>query len=607
MLEFYLAELRRFRNGAAACCAANFILLTVAQQMINIPGAPFGLHLVMLLFYMLSGLGFALYQFGSYRQPSRWIWLQHRPVHRARILAALALAAVTLIAVGVALPLFALLAVQDHYAGNVIDARHYAGAAYLALAALCGWLGGGYMMLHRSRWAFVVLVLPAVLTMRYATAATVLALTLACVILLLALLYTVFRPNRYTADDVPATVAAAIPMQVCFYIALLWGGSILFQAGQMLAGVHPQLRQPARAGGVTEARRFNPPEALLAGLAGSADPRAAGWRASLDKSTTAYVGPTVEQYAVRDLMTTKGMGDFMEGENAWTFSHDRMQYHGVNRRTGVDQGWFGTGGPGSAGRFETLPVGVRDNRGGNWLADPHHLYRIEGAGPRLSHVLRVDGREQLAGGVAQLGQRTLVLTNRRLAVLAPSSAAGLPLPQPFGDLERVDAAQVPDGILVSLLYGRRQADGAPAARQLTYLLDPAGRLEEVARRDLTHDFPLLYEHRAWWISPVLHALVHAPDLLIDDGTIPDDGVGRLAPLLGERPSGVWIAALAATLLAGLGAAWWTRRARLGPVAGTAWCLACLLLGVPALLSLVILQPRERAEAAARIAKLAAAK
>jgi hypothetical protein len=605
MLEFFLAELRRFRNGAAAYCAANFILLTVAQQMINIPGAPFGLHLVMLLFYMLSGLGFALYQFGSYRQPSRWIWLQHRPVHRARILAALALAAVTLIAVGVALPLFALLAMQDHYTGNVIDARHYAGAAYLALAALCGWLGGGYMMLHRSRWAFVVLVLPAVLTMRYATAATVLALTLACAVLLLALLYTVFRPSRYTADDVPATVAAAIPMQVCFYIALLWGGSILFQAGQMLAGVHPQVSQPAPPGGVTEARRFNAREALLAGLAGSADQRATGWRAALGKSNTAFVGPTVEQYAVRDLMTTKGMGDYFEGENAWTFSHDRMQYHGVNHRTRADQGWFGTGGPGSPGRFDTLPVGVRDNGGSSWLADPHHLYRIEDGGARLSHVLRVDGREQLAGGVARLGQRTLVLTNRRLAVLEPSSATEVPLPQPFGDLERVDAAQVPDGTLVSLLYGRRQADGAASARQLTYLLDPAGRLEEVARRELTHDFPPLFEHRAWWISPVLHALVHAPDLLIDDGTIPDDGAGRLAPLLGERPAAVWIAALAATLLAGLGAAWWTRRARLGPVAAAAWCLACLLLGVPALLSLVILQPRERAEAAARIAKLAA--
>jgi ABC-type amino acid transport system permease subunit len=53
-------------------------------------------------------------------------------------------------------------------------------------------------------------------------------------------------------------------------------------------------------------------------------------------------------------------------------------------------------------------------------------------------------------------------------------------------------------------------------------------------------------------------------------------------------------ALVAALLAGAGAAWWTRRAGLGRTARIAWCLACLLLGVPALLSLMILQPRRQA-------------
>jgi len=156
------------------------------------------------------------------------------------------------------------------------------------------------------------------------------------------------------------------------------------------------------------------------------------------------------------------------------------------------------------------------------------------------------------------------------------------------------------------VYGHRQADGSPASQQVTWFVDVAGRVQEVGRRALAHDFPPLFEHRAWWVSPALHALVSLPDLLVDNGTVPDYGVDRFAPLLQARPATVWAAALAAALLAGAGAAWWTRRAGLGRTPRVVWCVACLLLGVPALLSLVILQPRRLALAARAPAPLGAA-
>ena len=119
-------------------------------------------------------------------------------------------------------------------------------------------------------------------------------------------------------------------------------------------------------------------------------------------------------------------------------------------------------------------------------------------------------------------------------------------------------------------------------------------MQEVGRRELAHDFPALFEHRSWWVSPALHALVSLPDLLVDNGTVPDYGASRFAPLLWARPAIVWAAAFASALLAGIGAAWWTRRTHLGRPARVAWCVACLLLGLPALLSLMILQPRRQA-------------
>jgi hypothetical protein len=598
MLELYVSELRRFRMAAAIHGIASLLILVALEQVADLPSESSWTHVVMLMLYMLSGLGLALYQLGTYRQPNRWIWLLHRPIHRARVLASLVLVAVTLVLLAVALPLFIVLASQAHFTSRVIDARHYAGAAFVALSTLSAWLAGGYMMLHRSRWAFAIMVLPLVLTLRMATAATVLGLGVTCCALLLFLLYTVFHPSRHIGDRVGAVVTNALPLQVCFYLALVWGGSMLFQLGQMLAGVYPLSSDHVPRGGLTEAVRSYPDEAIQLGLAASTDPRAAAWRAVLDHDNSVSVGPNVRQYAVHDLITNQGRVMFSDDANLWTFSHDRMMYRGVNRRTRVDKGWLGAGDHGAA-PFDAQPTVVRDNLKTTYLVNPRDLHVLNAAHGTLHRVLRADGAEQLAGGVAVLGDRTFVLTNRRLVLLAPGAGgdeivAQVRLPLPFGDLERVDAAGVTDGTLVSFVYGYRQTDGVAAAPQLVYLVDRAGHVQQVARRELSHDFPLLFEHKDWWASPALYTLVSMPDALIDNGSIADDGASRLAQLLRPRPAEAWTAALAACLLSAAGAAWWTRRLHAAPRTRLAWCLTCLVLGVPGLLSLMVLRPREYA-------------
>jgi hypothetical protein len=612
MIELFLSELRRFRNAAAIYFFASLVLVTVLNQLVDIATAPRELHFVMLLLYSLSGLGLALYQFGSYRQPSRWMWLQHRPLHRARILAGIALASCLLILVAVALPLFTVLGLQERFTQRVVDTRHYAGIAYLALSAVSSWMAGAYMMLHRSRWAFVILMLPILLTVHMASYGTMLALALACNAVLLFLVYTVFRPNRYTGDDAVATVASAVPLQLSFYIALLWGGSMIFQVGQMMVGVHPLAVDHVRPGGLVEAKRFDQAEAMLAGLAAVRDARAAGWRASLGKGKVAYFGPGMRQYAVRDLVSTHGPIQVQDGRQGnWTFSHDRMLYRGLNRRTGAFLGWLGAGGEGNTTPFDSQPAPMRDNRGGGYLVNAHDMYEMEKSSQRLRHVLHVEGREQLGAGVAVFGARTALLTNRRVVLLQdnagePAPLAEIPLPMPFGDLERAEAAQVADGTLVSLIGGYRSLDGYPSSFQAVYLVDGGGRVVEVGRRQMAHDFPVLFEHKDWWLSPVLQALVNLPDMLIEKGVVPDDGAGRFAPLMLARPPQAWAAMILLALASGAGAVWWTRRAKMAPAARLAWCLACLLLGCPALLSLMVLQPRASREKVAASAEAPAA-
>lgn len=459
-------------------------------------------------------------------------------------------------------------------------------------------MAGAYIVLHRSRWAFVILVLPILLTLHLASSGLLLALSLACNALLAGLVYTVFRPDRIASNGAIETAAAAIPLQAGFYLALLWGGSTLFQMGQMVAGVHPVASGHLRPGSYFETMRSTPPEALLRGLAGTGDARAPAWRAALSGDNTARIGPWVRQLAVRGLMTNLGTVVFQDGrEGAWTFSHDRMLYKGKNERTEAPLGWYGAAGRGDATPFDSQPVALRNNRSHGYLMTAHDLYAQEAGGTRLRHLLHVDGDEQLGSGIAALGTSIAVLTNRRLLILGPGATpsvdAVLPLPLLFGDLARVDMARVADGLLVSFTGGYRRLDGVMDARQQTWLIDPSGQADAVAERALAHDFAPLFEHKDWWLSPVLYALVNLPDMLIDEGVVPDDGAGRFEPLLRPRPPEAWAAMIALALLAAAGAAWWTRGARMSARARAAWCLACGLLGVPALLSLMVLRPRAR--------------
>src|SRR5471032_1979543 len=68
MLDLYLAELRRFRFGAAVFALAHLVILAELQQRLELTSAGIEVHMLMLIVYALTGLGFAVLQFGSYRR-----------------------------------------------------------------------------------------------------------------------------------------------------------------------------------------------------------------------------------------------------------------------------------------------------------------------------------------------------------------------------------------------------------------------------------------------------------------------------------------------------------------------------------------------------------
>ena len=92
MKDLFLSECRRFRTLALVAAAAHLLLQLLAARMTEPLQLRFHEQMIFLIASALCGAAFAVVQFQTHRQPSRWLWLLHRPLPRSRIFGALSLA-----------------------------------------------------------------------------------------------------------------------------------------------------------------------------------------------------------------------------------------------------------------------------------------------------------------------------------------------------------------------------------------------------------------------------------------------------------------------------------------------------------------------------------
>ena len=600
MRDLFLSECRRFRNAALIFFAVHLLLQLFVNRLIDLLQMRYQPHMIALALYLLAALAFAMVQFGAYRQPSRWLWLLHRPMERLAIFGAIGAASFALIAFAVGFPALLTVLATDILGTRVVDTRHYLLVVELVLLTMTAWLAGSYVILNGRRSAIVVLLLPLLLMAHLANGYVMLLPSVLCLALMVAIAYATFKPDRAAPPSGAALVATALPLQLGFYFALIWAGSLMFQNLQMLAGVHPLNRPLAPAGGFTEATRFEPAPLMLAGLAGATDPAAPQWRRQVALTEIANFEASLKQYPVRHALSNLDTLGFVDETRhiEWTFSHDSMLFHGRDQYTLQDKGVMGQRGMGDQTPFGAVPV-LAD--GGHLLLPQELLLRDADSGA-IRTLLKLKAPETLAREPRQVGDLLYVITNLRLIAYARPLPEAPPamlqerfsvaLPAAFSSLDRIDIARLLDGFLVSFNFGREMVDGDGEAEQVIVLVDAAGNSREVARRRLAHDFPVLFEHHDWWISPLLHQLLAVPEALLDKGYILDRGQRAYTrPFERKRPFAAWMAACAAALLSACGAWYWLRGAPIAPARRAAWLASCLLLGPAALASMMVLQPR----------------
>lgn len=591
MKDLFKAELSRFRIWAIAAAVVHVAALGFMTRLVDLAQQPRVVYQVLGMVYMVAGTLLGLYQMGTYRRPSHWLNLLHRPLHRLRIATGLCGAGGVLLFVAVALPILVVASYQETMTARVVDLRHWLLPVAALLIAGCGYLAGAYAMLADRRYSAAVFLLPYLFMFAQASGVAMLALQGVVLLVLAGMVAMAFKPDLGEPPrGFAATVATALPVQLGVYFTL-FVLSFGVEMGWMLAGTHPQESGTPPPGGFTEAHHAEPKDRLLAGIAASRHADVPMWREQAALSDVFVIYP-MRDLPQRNELTNLTPMEFVDPEHSirWVFSHDRMRFVGYGALDGRARGELGTGANG-AGAFPgpVMPYGS------NYLFSPGMAYQHDQEQQRVFPRVQLPPGEVFASPPEAAGDNIAVLSNRALYFYLGREANNtldmlkpllrVPMPGSVGELYSVDLMELLDGYLVSFTFTNGVWSGEAIPYQEVVRVDGNGNVQSVARRALGFDLPLSYTMRTWWMSPALRALslgsqhlFASPDPL-KAGTIP------------PPPRYIAVLAGALCLLSLLGAIWLSGRQAHTPLARWSWVLVCGLVGVPALVSLWLLYPR----------------
>jgi hypothetical protein len=601
MIDLIRSEWRRFRWLAVVVAVCHVFALVLLSRVVDVPQLGYEEQGAMLVVYLLLGLTLALLQVGSYRQTSRWLWLIHRPLPPARIFAALALSALAQLSVAVVAPLLIFLIATDAMTTHVVDSHHYVSVFHALAFTMMAWLAGAHACTSRHKAAIVMLLAPWFLALHLASVWWLLLPVLACLAWLVFIARHSFRANR----DAPIArhsvlLLTALPLQIAFFL-------LIFQfskAGIALVGLLGQT--PGRTVlstdpdvDIEKLMRNLSQAAVAKGLEGSSDARAAGWREQLPLLEVASLSPDIERFPVRHQFGNIGQPWWDDKRNIkWTFSHDRMQFQGRNPTSGQAHGWWGTGGLGSPLPFAEVPA---------FGMTRAMLYAIDGELESQHELVRLPDGEWFVSRPVRALDRVLLMTSQRVLAYRTDRAAQskfaplildwqLPLVKGEPIPLHGNVVELLDGWLVSLFYSDdREFEGFESLSsqwEQVVFIDTEGKATVVGeRRDIRGHHvsfvgSVIAPVASWWVSPPLYALLHLPDLLNTGLTQPP----RFEPLP-TIPLFYWLTSVL-MLFSLVGAYFWLRGTNACKFRRALWLVSCALLGVPALLSLICLEPRK---------------
>lgn len=593
MRDLYLAECKRFARWAAIAAALHLVaLLTLDDFFADTADAE--LCFLAAAIYIGGSLVFGFYASATYARMNHWIALLHRPLPPAAIMAAIIGAGATVVVGVIALPLAIMTATHALGVDRLVETRHWLLIVGGVLVGLMGFLGGSYAALAPRRYGWTGIAAAAIVLIgNVASGWPALLLPLLSVAVLAVLTFGAFRPDRTRVPDAPVLRAATgATAAFTLYFVLLMGVGFSYHMTLAALGRNALVNAGASApGGLVQSSRSNGNELITTALAQSRDPGAAALRARLRGVEVVRLPIAMEDLPARGALTSEGL-DLADSRRgiAWTYSHDAERFRGLRIK---DRTPAGTLAP--DGGFPDQPAGV----GNGMILSGGDLYRLDPATGRFARRLRLPAGEIIVARPTPFGADVAVLSDRALYLFdrsvldvrsAPSVAARLrvPLPGLIGDLRRLDAAPLPDRVVVSFFFGQNSIEGQSRAWQRVVSVAPDGAIQTLVERAFAPEFGDALRFRQVWLSPAIDLLARAIERV--DGRTPP--IQRREPV--RVPRGVWIAAILLAVVSAVATAALARRRRLPRGVAIGWTLGALAVGLPTFLAFVLIERRHPA-------------
>ncbi len=600
MKDLFFSEWSRFRRHTFIVFVVHALALLFLSRVTNVLQMPYEDHGAMLLIYILLGITLAVLQVGSYRKPSQWLWLIHRPLAPARIFASLALSALAMLALAVLLPLLVFVLATDVITTQVVDSRHYVVLIHVLAFTMMAWLAGTLACVSRHKATIAVLIAPLLLALHLASVWSLLLPVFICLAWLSWIAMHSFRADKFAPiARTSVLLLTALPLQLAFFLLVFQLSKVGIEAVELVKSSYPAKTVLESDPNVAAMLRSFSQDTVIKGLKDSRDPRADSWRQQLPLLDVADVSPDIERFPVRNQIGNLSTFWWDEKRSIeWTFSHDRMMFHGRDPKTGEDRGWWGTTGAGEPQSFAQIPVLTMTS---------DTLYAIDDTTQRQYELLRLPSGEWFTGRPVRGLDRLLVLTNKRMLAYRADRRNASPFAAPLLDWQlaldsgrngapQVNVAELLDGWLVSFFYfPGQEMDGFEGLvlpwQQVVYVAadgasEVVGERRNIRGVNVTIGGGPAVPKASWWLSPLLYTLGRWPDSALDKGLVQPIS---LAPLPEIR---VFYPVALALMLISLGLGyWWLRGAPINKTRRHLWLASCALLSLPAFLSMMCLEPR----------------
>ncbi|MCG8458230.1 MAG: hypothetical protein MI919_18275, partial [Holophagales bacterium] len=387
MWHLIKSELLRFRAVAVALAVGVLLLLRGSMSIYPLFAADAAKTSITLLVCVVLGLSLGLYQLGSYRPSGQWTYLIHRPLGPKRIFLALAGAGLCLIFFVLVLPVLLMTAYLELAGSQWVDSRHYLLGPYLFGLTAAFYFAGAFIVLSRSRAAFLAVGITVFFLTREAEGAWIFVPQALVLLWLGGLCLAAFKPDLSTHVKKPWAVAAGtLALGYAFFWCASLGVGVAYSMGVIVKehgifGLSTFAWNDYFPPGTSEyvgyqngrgalAHGLDPEALAAAGLEGEALANARHLQAQTALAEVFEVpGPRIARYPVRhQLLFSDQRHELVddEAEVLWLFSHDLMLFQGIDVRSGEGVGWMGLDGPveGSApaiaaeSRFPEVPVVV---------------------------------------------------------------------------------------------------------------------------------------------------------------------------------------------------------------------------------------------------------